>query len=86
MVGSTVSELASVALFDVTTSPLDAGAERTMRYHALLQTLKTSVVPLRTSIFSSATSELWTSDVDYELLSRSVDEVLAVLSDMWKYV
>lgn len=86
MVGSTVSELASVALFDVTTSPLDAGAERTMRYHALLQTLKTSVVPLRTSIFSSATSELWTSDVDYELLSRSVDEVLTVLSDMWKYV
>jgi len=86
MVGSTTSKFASVALFDVTTSPLDAGAERTMRFHALMQTLKTSVVPLRTSMFSSATGELWTSDVDYELLSRSVDEVLSTLNDMWKYV
>ncbi len=86
MVGSTTSKFASVALFDVTTSPLDAGAERTMRFHALMQTLKTSVVPLRTSIFSSATGELWTSDVDYEILSRSVDEVLNTLNDMWKYV
>jgi len=37
-------------------------------------------------MFSSATGELWTSDVDYELLSRSVDEVLSALSEMWKYV
>jgi hypothetical protein len=86
MVGSITSKFASVALFDVTTSPLDAGAERTMRFHALMQTLKTSVVPLRTSMFSSATGELWTSDVDYEILSRSVDEVLSTLNDMWKYV
>ena len=85
-VGTTTSEHASVALFDVTTSPLDKAAERTMRYHALLQTLKTSVVPLRTSIFSSATGEMWTSNVDNESLSRSANEVLSVLSDMWKHV
>ena len=39
------------SLFDVTTSPLSEGAERTMRYHALVETLRSSVVPLRTSTF-----------------------------------
>jgi hypothetical protein len=79
-VGSTHHEFANIALVDVTTSPLGAGAERVMRYHALMQTLRTSVVPLRTSIFSSATGELWTLDVDRELLMRSVDDVVTILA------
>ncbi len=79
VVGSTNHEFANVALVDVTTSPLSAGAERVMRFHALVQTLRTSVAPLRTSVFSSATGELWTLDVDRELLLRAVDDVGEVL-------
>jgi len=75
MVGTTTGDVASVALLDVTTSPLGEGAERVMRYHALVQTLRTSIVPLRTSMFSTATGELWSTDVDGELLLRSITDV-----------
>jgi hypothetical protein len=83
MVGTSTSEVASIALFDVTTSPLGEGAERSMRYHALMQTLRSSVMPLRTCTFSSATGETWIRDVDYELLARSVEDVLANVADQW---
>ena len=83
MVGTTASDLANVALFDVTTSPLGEGAERTMRYHALVQTLRTSVVPLRTSTFSTATGEMWSLDLDTEILVRSAHEVLAAIERLW---
>jgi hypothetical protein len=83
MIGTSTSEVASIALFDVTTSPLGEGAERSMRYHALMQTLRTSVMPLRTCTFSSATGEIWIRDVDYELLARSVEDVLANIRDQW---
>jgi hypothetical protein len=82
MVGTTVGEFASVALFDVTTSPLGEGAERALRYHALVQTLRSGVVPLRTSCFSTATGEMWSLDVDGELLTRSADEVLCALANI----
>jgi hypothetical protein len=82
MVGTTSGEVASVALLDVTTSPLGEGAERVLRYHALVQTLRTSVVPLRSSMFSTATGELWSTDVDDELLRRSVDDVFATIERM----
>jgi hypothetical protein len=83
MIGTSTSEVASIALFDVTTSPLGEGAERSMRYHALMQTLRTSVMPLRTCTFSSATGEIWIRDVDYGLLARSVDDVLTSVRDQW---
>lgn len=79
MVGTTSSNLASVALLDVTTSSLSEGSERIMRYHALVQTLRTSVAPLRTSMFSTATGELWSLNVDDELLARSATDVLEAL-------
>ena len=79
MVGTTSSDVASVVILDVTTSPLDEGAERVMRYHALVQTLRTGIVPLRTSMFSTGTGELWSVDVDGELLTRSVADVLRVM-------
>jgi hypothetical protein len=82
MVGTTTSDEASVALLDVTTSSLGEGSERVMRYHALVQTLRTGVSPLRTSMFSTATGELWSSDVDDELLHRAAGDVLDVLSTM----
>ena len=83
MIGTPTSEVASIALFDVTTSPLGEGAELSMRYHALMQTLRSSVMPLRTCTFSSATGEIWIRDVDYELLARSVEDVLACVRDLW---
>ncbi len=83
MIGTLDSDVASVALFDVTTAPLGEGAERAMRYHALTQTLRSSIVPLRTCTFSTATGELWIRDVDQELLNRSAHEVLACVSDQW---
>lgn len=81
MVGTT-SATASVALFDVSTSPLNDGSEKIVRYHALVQALRSSIVPLRTSIFSTATGELRTFDVDYEFLAQSVHEVLAVVGEL----
>ena len=83
MFGSTNSRAASVTLLDVTSSPLAEGAERAMRYHALVQTLRSGVVPLRTSVFSSATGELWIGDVDPQLLMRSVRDVLEALERDW---
>jgi hypothetical protein len=75
VVGSIHAESSQVALVDITTSPLGSGAERVVRYHAMMQTLRTGVAPLRSSIFSSATGEIWTFDVDAELLMRGVEDV-----------
>jgi hypothetical protein len=82
MVGTTTSEEASVALLDVTTSPLGETNEVVMRFHALVQTLRTGIVPLRTATFSTATGELWSIDVDDELLYRSVHDVVGVVEKM----
>jgi hypothetical protein len=40
-------------------------------------------MPLRTCTFSSATGEMWIRDVDYELLARSVQDVLNSVRDQW---
>ncbi len=82
MMGTTTSEEASVALLDLTTSPLEESHERVMRYHALVQTLRTGVVPLRTAAFSTSTGELWCVDVEEELLLRSVHEVVNVVRSL----
>jgi hypothetical protein len=84
MIGTNCNDNASVVLLDITTASLGENAERTMRFHALVETLRSSVVPLRTSCFSTATGDLWTLDVDHELLTRSVTEVLDVISELWK--
>ena len=82
VIGSSGGDVASIVLFDLTTSPLGEGAERVLRYHALVHTLKTSIVPLRAAMFSTATGELWTRDVDFEMLMRSVHEVLGVVEEL----
>jgi hypothetical protein len=82
MVGTTTSEEASVALLDLTTSPLGESHERVMRYHALVQTLRTGVVPLRSAAFSTSTGELWCVDVNEELLMRSAHDVIDVVTSL----
>lgn len=83
MIGTTGHEVASVALLDVMTTPLGEDAERLMRFHALVQTLRTSTMPLRTAALSSATGDIWIRDVDIALLQRSVSEVLECLGNAW---
>jgi hypothetical protein len=84
MVGTIASERASVALLDLTSSALGVSAEKAMRYHALVQTLRTGVAPLRTASFSSATGELWVLEVTSTLLQQSVRDVLDVLKRVVK--
>ena len=84
MFGSTATHSATVVLLDVTTTPLGAQSDSTIGYHALLQTLRTSIVPLRSAIFSSATGELCVRDVDTAMLQRSVDDVLTAVEREWK--
>jgi hypothetical protein len=82
MVGTTTSNEASVALLDITTSPLGEVNEVVLRYHGLVQTLRTGVVPLRAATFSTSTGELWSIDVDEELLTRSVGDVVDAIEKM----
>ncbi|MFI5035543.1 MAG: hypothetical protein ACHQFZ_05000 [Acidimicrobiales bacterium] len=81
VIGSTRTGVASVVLLDVTTAPLGEGAERALRFHALVETLRSSAVPLRSAVLSSATGELWLREVDDELLARAVLDVLAALHE-----
>jgi hypothetical protein len=83
MIGAPSNDVAATALLDVTTAPLGIGDERAMRYHALVHTLRTSTMPMRTATYSTATNEVWARDVDFALLARSVDDVLATLGELW---
>ena len=74
-IGTQRSDVASIALLDMTTEPLSPASEQLLRYHALVHTLKTNVVPLRTALFSTATGELWTRDVDRTLLEAAVADL-----------
>lgn len=80
VVGSALSSVTSVALLDVTTSPLCESAERAARYHALVETLRTSSVPLRTAVLSTATGDLWRYDVDRDLLLAGVADVSGAIA------
>ena len=85
MVGTPSSEVATTALLDVTTAPLGARDERIMRYHALVQTLRTSTMPLRTATYSTATNEVWARGVDFALLAAGVEDVLVALDQLWRH-
>lgn len=79
-VGSTHSDYASVALLDVTSSPLGSGHERALRYHALVETLRSGVVPLRVVTLSTATGEISAFDVDGGLLDQAAADLLDVVN------
>ena len=70
-----VGPRASIALIDVTSSPLGADAEDRVAYHALVQTLRTSRVPLASAMVSTATGDVLSRDVDDDLLERAADYV-----------
>lgn len=79
VIGASTDATASTVLLDVTTSPIGASAARLMRFHALVHGLRTSVLPWRVAMFSTATGELASDDVDVTLLGAAVDDVLGVV-------
>ena len=72
-----VGPRASVALVDVTSAPLSADAEDRVAYHALVQTLRTSRVPLASAMVSTATGDVLSLAVDDDLLERAASSVCA---------
>jgi len=79
VLGSVHDDPASTALLDLTTAALGEASERALRFHALVETLRAGVVPLRVAAFSSATGELWVRDVDAELLDVATLELVDAL-------
>ena len=79
VLGRRVGDTAAVALIDVTTSPLDASAERAGRFHALVHTLRTGVAPLCVATLSTATGDVVRLDVDGDTLTRAVHDVNATI-------
>jgi hypothetical protein len=65
----------SVALVDVTTSPLGPDAEDRLAYHALVQTLRTSRVPLASAMLSTATGDVLVRTVDDDVLEHAATYV-----------
>lgn len=78
LVGTEARACASIALLDVTTAPLSEDNEAVMQYHALTQTLRSGVVPLRTALLSTATGEIWSRTVSRELLEGAVAAIEAL--------
>ncbi|NBV26232.1 MAG: hypothetical protein EBR99_02835, partial [Actinobacteria bacterium] len=68
-----------VALIDITTSTLDESMERALRFHAVVETLKSGHAPRFVATLSTATGQLWRFNVDNELLHRGVGEILLTL-------
>ena len=79
VIGTSTDATASTVLLDVTTSPIGTSAARLMRFHALVHCLRTSVMPWRVAMFSTATGELASEDVDVTMLGAAVDDVLHVV-------
>jgi hypothetical protein len=75
VVGSVTDSRAALSLLDVTTAPLGDRADQTIRYHALVQTLRGGVVPLRVALFSTATADCLVRDVDNTMLQRALDDL-----------
>jgi hypothetical protein len=78
MVGS-VNTGSGVALVDLTTSLLDDSLERALRFHALVESLRTSRPPTYVAALSTASGEMWRCEVDDELLLRAVSDLINVL-------
>jgi hypothetical protein len=57
--------------------------ESTLRFHALVETLRTNTPPLRVATLSSATGEFWNIDVTPDLLVLAIQDVLDVVEHRW---
>ncbi len=66
----------ATVLLDITTAPLDENSEKVLRFHALNQTLRTGVTPLRSAVLSTATGEQLVAEVDAALLTQAVADLL----------
>jgi len=84
VVGTIDSPTASVALFDLTTSPLNSEHERVLRYHALMETLRSQIAPLRVATMSTATGDVWSLDVDRTMLRRAMCELAETIAVKWR--
>lgn len=83
VLGSSREAVASEAVFDVTTSPLSSRSDAVLRYHALMETLRTGVVPLRVVALSTATGERVQYEVNDALLARAVSELQTAIIAEW---
>ncbi len=81
VLGSTRVATRDVVLLDVVTSPLGEGTARLRDYHALVETLRTGVAPLRTAILSAPTAEWSIADVDFALLARAARHVADIAAE-----
>jgi len=79
VIGSANGIGSGVALIDITTSTLDESMERALRFHAVVETLKTGLAPRFVATLSTATGQLWRFNVDNDLLHRGVSEILSTL-------
>ena len=66
----------STVLLDLTPAPLDESSEKALRIHALNQTLRTGVTPLRSAVLSTATGDQVVREVTSDLLTQAVADVL----------
>ena len=79
MMGTTTSEEASVALLDLTTSPLEESPSASCDITPSSRRFAPWSCHCARRCFSTATGELWCVDVEEELLLRSVHEVVDVV-------
>jgi hypothetical protein len=79
VIGSANGIGSGVALIDITTSTLDESMERALRFHAVVETLKSGLAPRFVATLSTATGQLWRFNVDNDLLHRGVSEILSTL-------
>lgn len=84
VLGASDADSTSVVLVDVTTSPLGENAERALRFHALVETVRAGEAPWRSAILSTATGELWQRDLDDELLARALEDLVASVYAEWR--
>ncbi|CAB4866182.1 unannotated protein [freshwater metagenome] len=79
VIGSANGMGSGVALVDITTATLDESMEKALRFHAVVETLKSGLAPRFVATLSTATGQLWRLNVDNELLNRGVGEILSTL-------
>jgi hypothetical protein len=77
--GSTGGTRACVCLIDVTTATLGPHHERVCNYLALLETIRTGEQPLRVAAISTADGCSIVRDVDNDLLTQAVTDLLQVI-------
>lgn len=66
-------------LIDMTSSVLDESLERALRFHALVESLRSGVAPRFVAALSTATGDIWRVIVDSELLQRAISDLLIVI-------